>query len=109
MPASRWQIAGIRGGHLGRLVPRMGRTELGGSMDGDALLGAAGSRAPSTLLTKCLCGRDKRRAGAAPLHVSAPDAGRRQSLPGSRHVQKARILAIFHGFRWAVNPVNTFP
>jgi hypothetical protein len=98
VPASRWQIAGIRGGHLGRLVPRMGRTELGGSMDGDALLGAAGSRAPSTLLTKCLCGRDKRRAGAARHHVSAPDTASWAVAAWASPCAKPRIMAIFRSF-----------
>jgi hypothetical protein len=59
------------------------------------------AQAPSTLLTKCLCGRDKRRAGAARLHVFAPKATARPPLLGSRHAQKARILAISRSFEGA--------
>jgi hypothetical protein len=70
---------------------------------------AALQRAQSTLLTKCLCGRDKRRAGAARLHVCAPRAIARPPLLGSRHAQKASIVAISRAFRGPVNRVNSFP
>src|ERR1017187_1745511 len=56
---------------------------------------AALQHAQSTLLTKCLCGRDKRRTRAVRLHVCAPKATARPPLLGSRHAQKACIVAIF--------------
>src|ERR1039457_4745146 len=41
----------------------------------------------ATLLTNGLCRRDKRRAEPPRLRLSALAAGRRRSLPGSRHLQ----------------------
>jgi len=50
------------------------------------------------LLTKRLCGRDKRRAGVARRQVLAPDAPASAVAARSRHAQKTRIMAISRVF-----------
>jgi hypothetical protein len=50
------------------------------------------------LLTKRLCGRDKRRAGVARRQVLAPDAPASAVAVRSRHAQTTRIMAISRVF-----------
>ena len=90
---------------LGALPGSKSRGPGGGASNVHAAL----QHAQSTLLTKCLCGRDKRRTRAVRLHVCAPKATARPPLLGSRHAQKASIVAIFRAFRGPVNRVNSFP
>jgi hypothetical protein len=56
---------------------------------------------PSTLLTNGLCRRDKRRAGAAPPHISSP-IGTTPAVPAAYpRSQEPRIMGVFHGFHRA--------
>src|ERR1022692_556141 len=97
LAAARLCFAGV-GNHQGRsrlgAAGRPTRVQIppGG---GASNVHAALQHAQSTLLTKCLCGRDKRRTRAVRLHVCAPKATARPPLLGSRHAQKACIVAIF--------------
>ncbi len=86
-------------------ITEMGNPGAGGERGGPD---RSAAKTRPTLLTNRLCGRDKRRAGAARRHVSVPDAASLAVAARSRHAQKACIMAISSGFCWPVKQPTVF-
>jgi hypothetical protein len=103
--AAGWSV--VHCGPRGQAQPRADRADADVDQGGHGPDRSAAKTRP-TLLTNRLCGRDKRRAGAARRHVSVPDAASLAVAARSRHAQKACIMAISSGFCWPVKQPTVF-